>query len=441
MNQRDDRTFLEPQRMQEVLRRRLTRRSLLKGAGTGAAALGLGGLLAACGGGTSGGGGTNGGGGSTSSAFDVSQIYSGDPGSSINFANWPLYIDHAKDKNGNRYIPSLRNFTKETGIDVSYQEVIQDNTDFFGKLQPQLQAGDDTGWDIIVITNGREFTALTKLDWVYPLDPGKRPNFDANAAAWAKNPPYDPDNTHGMAWQSGITGIGVNDKLVKGSVTKLDDLANPDIVGVGKVGMLKNDMQDFVMINLGIDPTTSGPDEWKEAADWLRKQRDTGVVRQYYDQGYVDDLTAGNLSATMAWSGDVLYYKLWAGYDNLDFVFPDGGALLWIDNMMIPAHANNPVGAMELMDYYYKPEVATGVTEWVLYMSPVPATRDLIMKDSQAARDEGSKGYANKLEATANSPYLYPDDAFLARTKFGRDLKTDEERQEWDSIFLPITQA
>jgi spermidine/putrescine transport system substrate-binding protein len=425
-------SFLDPERVQRAMGMRLSRRSLLKGAGTGAAAFGLGGLLAACGGtGT----------GTTSASFDPAKIYSGQAGSKVNFANWPLYIDYAKDQNGNRYIPSLAEFTKQTGIDVNFQEVIQDNTDFFGKLQPQLKAGDDTGWDIIVITNGREFTALTQLNYVYPLDPTKHPNFDANAADWAKNPSYDPNNEHSMVWQSGLTGIGVNHDLVNGEVTKLDDLANPSIVGTGKVGMLKNDMQDFVMINLGIDPTTSGPNEWKEAAAWLLKQRDSGTVRQYYDQGYVDDLTGGNLSATMAWSGDVLYYKTWAGYDNLDFVFPEGGCLHWNDNMMIPAHAGNPVGAMELMDFYYRPEIAKMVTESVLYFSPVPATKDEILKDAAAAKQQGSKGLATKLENTANSPYLYPDEALLSRTSYGRDLPTDQERQEWDSIFLPITQA
>ena len=43
--------------------------------------------------------------------------------------------------------------------------------------------------------------------------------------------------------------------------------------------------------------------------------------------------------------------------------------------MMHPAGAQNPVGAMEVMDFYYNPEVATTVTEWVLYISPVPATK------------------------------------------------------------------
>ncbi len=424
--------------MQEIMRRRLTRRSVLRGAGMGVAGVSLASILAACGsdGGTGGGGGGGNGGG----GFDIGEIYAGEPGSSLNFANWPFYLDQAKDEGGSVYNPSLALFQERTGITVNYEDVINSNAEFFGRLRPILESGDSTGWDVIVITNGREFTALTKNEWVYPLDPARRPNFDANAAAWAKDPFYDPGNTYGMAWQSGITGIAYNTELANGPITKLDDLANPDKVGQGMVFMLSADMPSFVMINLGIDPTTSGPDEWKEAAAWLVKQRESGTVRAYGGNEYLDDFKQGNLSACMAWSGDVIYSNIWLGYDNLEFVFPEGGALLWIDNMMIPAGAENPVGAMEVMDFYYEPEVATMVTEWVQYMSPVPATQDLILQHAAEAQAEGSKGRANKLRASAESPYLYPDEEFLSRTAFDRPLETDEEVQEWDSIFLPISQ-
>jgi spermidine/putrescine transport system substrate-binding protein len=109
--------------------------------------------------------------------------------------------------------------------------------------------------------------------------------------------------------------------------------------------------------------------------------------------------------------------------------------------MLIPAGAQNPVGAMQVMDYFYDPAAATMVTEWVQYMSPVPATQELILADADQAEEDGDKGRANKLRASAESPYLYPDEAFLARTSFGRPLTTDDEVEEWDSIFLPISQG
>jgi spermidine/putrescine transport system substrate-binding protein len=414
-------------RLHEAMRRHLTRRRFLQAAGVGAAGIGLSSVLAACGE-KAGTGGTPRG------------LFEGPAEGEIDFANWPIYIDKAHDpETGERYIPSLRKFERETGIDVTYKEVIQENASFFGKLQPQLQAGQPTGWDIIVITNGWEFAALVKNGWVYELDRDKRPYFDKHATEWAADPPYDPKAKHSMVYQSGLTGIGVNHDLVEGEISTLDDLADPEKLPPDSVGMLKADMPDFVMINLGIDPLTSGPAEWREAADWLMMQRESGLVRQYYEQNYADDLTAGNLSATMAWSGDVLYYAVWEGYTNLEFVMPEGGAYFWTDNMMIPAGAEHPVGALMLMDFFYKPEVATMVQEWVDYMSPCEGTQERIREDAAAAEDRGWKGYASKLYQTADNEFLFPSEELLANTSFGRQLETDEEKAEWDSIFGPIS--
>jgi spermidine/putrescine transport system substrate-binding protein len=142
----------------------------------------------------------------------------------------------------------------------------------------------------------------------------------------------------------------------------------------------------------------------------------------------------------MAWSGDILYYGLWAGQSELQFILPEGGGLRWIDSMAIPMNAEHPVDAATFMDFYYQPEVAVMVTEWVLTMPPVEGVRDLVVADGEAALDEGYKGYGNKLLATAENRFTFPDDELLGATTFLRDLTTDEEREEWDAIFLPISQ-
>jgi spermidine/putrescine transport system substrate-binding protein len=142
----------------------------------------------------------------------------------------------------------------------------------------------------------------------------------------------------------------------------------------------------------------------------------------------------------MAWSGDIIYYSLY-GYPELEWIFPEGGAFLWTDNMMIPAGAANPVSALALMDFYYRPEPATMLQEWVNYMSPVAGTQELILADADAAEEEGSVGYANKLRATAENPYLFPSDELLSNSSFGRQLLSDDEKAEWDSIFEPISEG
>src|SRR3954468_10130620 len=121
----------------------------------------------------------------------------------LDFANWPLYID-VSEKNKNVH-PSIDMFTKQTGIKVKYSEVIQDDPSFFGKIQPQLAAGQNIGYDIIVITNGTYLDKLKQLDYLQALDQDAMKNFYANASDLVKNPSYDKGNTYTMAWQSGMT--------------------------------------------------------------------------------------------------------------------------------------------------------------------------------------------------------------------------------------------
>jgi spermidine/putrescine transport system substrate-binding protein len=419
---------IDPIRMRRAMHARLTRRTFMKGTGAGIAGISLASILAAC-------GGDNGPG-----AAPPTDVFKGEPGNLVHFANWPLYMDEGEDANGKVTYPSLDAFTKKTGIDVDYKDLINENAEFFGKLQPQFEAGDPTGWDIIVITNGRHLTALTQSGWVYELDPALRPNFEANAADFARDPVYDAANKHTMAWQSGITGIGVNLDKVNGSIESLDDLANPDKVGTDSVGMLREDMPNAAMIHLGIDPEASGPDEWNEAKAWLQHQKDAGTVRKYYTQGYIDDFKVGNLAASMAWSGDIEYYRVWEDKP-YQFVFPETGALLWIDNMMIPVGAANPVGAIQLMDWYYQPEIADMLTEYVLYMTPVKGVQDLMLENAKKYRDDGDEDTAKRTEESAHNQYLFPSDEFLAKTRWGRNLTTDDEVEEWDAIFDPISQS
>jgi spermidine/putrescine transport system substrate-binding protein len=187
------------------------------------------------------------------------------------------------------------------------------------------------------------------------------------------------------------------------------------------------------MINLGINPVESTPDQWKEAADWLTQLRDSDTFYNAYDQGYIDDLTAKNISGTMAWSGDVLYYKIWGGKP-FEFIMPAGGALLWIDNMLIPANSANPAGSLELMDFFYAPENAQMVTEWVLYMSPVPAVQQLIEEHSK--QETGL--LAEQLDATAQDPMLWPDEALLSKVSLGRPITNKDESEEWHNTFDTI---
>ncbi len=375
----------------------------------------------------------------TISASGAADLFAGDPSGKVNFANLTLYIDQAKDASGKVYNPSLRAFTKGTGIEVRYLEVIDDIESFAAEIQPHLASGGYTGYDVIM-TSRQALADQVQNGWLVRLDTAQRPNFTANAATWAKNPPWDDGNVYTMPWAGGFTGIAWNRDRVGGPLT-LDDLANPDKVGTSGVGMNPSEMPEFVMVNLGIDIASSGPEEWQAAADWLMHQRDSGTVRTYGGE-YLDDLTAGNLAAAMAWSGDISYASIWGGWPQLSFDFPtDGGGILWADNMAIPVGVEHPVDALELMDFYYRPEIAKLLFEWVYYPSPVDGVRELILEDAAKTKSEGNPAYAKKLEATARDPYSFPSNDVVAATQSFKTFENSNEQDAWNAIFLPISQG
>jgi spermidine/putrescine transport system substrate-binding protein len=410
----------DPALLRGLTQRRFSRRDLLRYAGTGAGAFALSSVLAACG--------VSGtkpkAKGSKGPSFDWSKVQKT---GQLNFANWPYYIDSA-----NRTHPTLDMFEKDTGIDLKYAPVIQDNESFFATIQPQLQAGQDTGYDIIVITNGLVLDTLQENEWLIPLDHSKTPNFNQYADPSVKNPSFDPGNRFTMAWQSGLTGIGWDPDQVKQlrpskpEITSFQDLM--DTAFKGKIGMFGDnlDLPNLTMIGLGIDPATSTPDDWRTAADALIKQRDSGVVRKYYVQDYIDALGNGDVAVTMAWSGDI-FQRNAEDNTNLQFTVPSEGAVIWTDNMMIPVNAAHPLDAITYMDYVYQPKIAALIADWVNYITPVPAARDIIL---------------NELEdpAVANSPLVFPEESDLANTHRYRVLKASE-RQEWTDTFTPIYQS
>ncbi|WP_127900095.1 polyamine ABC transporter substrate-binding protein [Solirhodobacter olei] len=345
------------------------------------------------------------------------------PTKELVFANWPYYID-VTDKGDH---PSLDAFTKKTGIKVKYLEVIQDNASFYAKIAPVLKAGQSIGNDIIVITNGWLLTEILMQDFAVPLWQEKVPNFFKNASPSVINPAYDPGNKHTMTWQSGITGIAYNPKLTGREITSFDDLWDPKFAG--HVGMMSDlyELGSAAMLKLGIEPTKSTPDDWKKAAAALKEQKDKGIVRQYYDQSYITALENGDTWISQAWSGDVFQAHA-KGFKDLKFIVPEQGGMIWHDNMLIPKGAANPLSALEWMNYYYTPEAAGTIEDYVNYICPVPSAQAYI-KD------------VIKDAAVADSPLVFPSQEMLSKVHDFYVFKSYDDNKAWTDTFGPIVQG
>ena len=432
------RGLTQPRLSQQASSQRgLSRRQLLRSAGTGAGALGIGAFLAACGvkGATTSSGSTPAGGVGTAAWWAKQKLHH-----TVNFANWPYYLDVLKGKH-----LSLEHFTQQTGIQVTYTEPISDNNAFYAKIRPSLSAKQPTGYDIIVMTNNSPpLGYLMNFGWLVPLDRSMMTNFNKYAGPLIKNPSWDPGNKYTMAWQSGWTAIGYNSSIIKDPGTSVDVLFDKKYSG--KIGMMSDpqELGSVGLLAIGVEPATSKESDWAKAAKKLKQQKSDGLVRAYYDQSYIDHLKNGDIVVSQVWSGDIFQADLNSKYRDLKLLVPSEGGMLWTDNMCIPMDAQNPKDAMTLMDFYYNPQVQAVVEYYNDYICPVPAAKTVLQSPSgwaQQALTKMKPEIGLPTSTTANAPTVFPTAQYIKNSRSYYQYKSQEELTAWNNLFLPITQG
>ena len=205
----------------------------------------------------------------------------------VNWSNWPEYID-VDDKT--QAHPTLDTFTKQSGIKVNYTEDVNDNDEFFAKIQPLLSKGADCGRDTFVPAPTGWSARLIRLGWVQKLDQANIPNIK-NLDPSLLHVPFDEGRVYSLPWQSGFTGIGYNPKSTGGEKIETIDQLLTDPKLKGKVTLL-TEMRDtvgLVMIELGIDPATFTDDQirrrHREDPDGRRCRPDRQLHGQRLRQG------------------------------------------------------------------------------------------------------------------------------------------------------------
>ncbi len=375
--------------------RNLSRRTVLSAAG----ALGLGGLLAACG--TGGTGGGNG----TAAGPAVTDISASDP--SLNWANWTLYLDYDDEK---KVYPTLEAFTQSSGISVNYAEDIDGNDTYYGKVQAQLKAGQDIGQDIFTLTDwmaGR----MIRQGYTQALDLENIPN-SANLLPSLQNVDFDPGREHSLTWQSGYAGIAWNKEKFPKGLRTVADLWDPQLKGRITVLDEMRDTMGLLMLNNGVDISGSwGTDEFHAALEVLSENIGNGQIRQVKGNSYKEDFISGDAIAGIVWSGDLVQMNF-ENNDQWEFVIPEAGGTLWSDNLMVPVASPRKTNAEKLMDYYYQPEVAAQVAAYVNFICPVTGAKEAMEKIDPSLME---------------NPLIFPAEEDLEKAYVFRSLDADEE--------------
>ena len=131
---------------------------------------------------------------------------------------------------------------------------------------------------------------------------------------------------------------------------------------------------------------TAKIDQILAAIDKIDKAADAGQFRRFTGNDYSTDLTKGNIWVALAYSGDIV--QLQSDNPDLKFVYPDEGAMLFTDNMMIPAKAEHIYAAETMMNFVYEPEIAAKLAIYVNYLSPVKGVKEIVEKTDPKHRQQ-----------------------------------------------------
>ncbi len=278
----------------------------------------------------------------------------------LNFYNWDTYIGET----------TLADFEARTGIRVR-MDLYADNDELFARLR----AG-NPGYDVIVPTN--DFVErMIAADMLMPLDRAAIPNM-ANIEPAFRDAAFDPGRRHSVPYMWGTMGIGYRKSRCDGVPDSWRWLYDSDRYS-GRCALLSEaaTVLGAAFKYMGY-PLNTGEPEVIAAAEKLIVAQKPHLKLFAPDNGQ-DLLLSGEVDIAMEWNGDIL--QVMAEDDDIAYVVPREGSILWEDTLAIPRGAPHPENAHAFINFILEAEAGAAIAETIRYATPNAAAKALLPVD------------------------------------------------------------
>ena len=315
----------------------------------------------------------------------------------VNVYNWSDYIEPTV----------LESFTQETGIKVQYE--VMDSNEL---LETKLLAG-RTGYDVVVPS--ASFLARQIKQSIYQkLDKSKLGNLgNLDPDITGRIAVFDPGNEYSVNYMWGTSGVAYNEEAIKAAMpdAPVDSFAmfwDPKVASkFAKCGIsvldAPSEVVGTVLIYLGKDANSEKPEDLAAAEKVLLAVRP--YIRTINSSAYIENLANGEICLALGWSGDVLQAKSRAEEAKKPFTIkyniPKEGAVMFFDNMAIPADAAHVKNAHIFINYMLRKEVAAKNSNFISFANSNAASWPLV--------DEAVKNNPGIFPTPEMMPKLVPD--------------------------------
>ncbi len=294
--------------------------------------------------------------------------------SELSVYNWADYIDEEL----------LAKYEEEYGVKIIY-DTFASNEDLLAKLQAGA-----TGYDVIVPSDYM-VAQMIELGLLAEINKDNIPNI-GNLDPKFMDAPYDPGNKYCLPYQWGTTGIAYSttvfaDETPDSWAYLFDPAMAEQWAEAGGINLL-NDQRELlgaVLKYLGYSVNDTDEKHLEEAKNVLLAIKP--YVKTFNSEGYDDELLIpGEVVISHAWSGDA-FLVMDETYDETTeesawgYAIPKEGAVIWQDNMCIPATSQRQATAEHFINFLLEPENSAAITNFTFYGSPNKAAEEFISAD------------------------------------------------------------
>ncbi len=240
-------------------------------------------------------------------------------------------------------------FTQEYGVQINY-EVYNSSEEAIENMH------NGEIYDLVVMEN-QYIPNLIAGGLLAEIDYRNVHNFK-NISANFRNLNYDPDNKHSVPYNWGSTGILVRSDLVSQPISHWADLWDPRYAGQVAMWELPRYTLGVSLKSLGYSVNTENPDELEIALQHLLELK-PNAAWLYEEDTSADIVVSGAAVLAVGWA-----YDVWAAQEqdeNVIYVLPQEGPILWGDNFIIPANSPRKYTAEVFLNFLLRPEISARI--------------------------------------------------------------------------------
>jgi spermidine/putrescine transport system substrate-binding protein len=237
-------------------------------------------------------------------------------------------------------------FTQEYGVQVRYMSYNSQE-----EAVENIRNGEV--YDLVVMEN-QYVPALIAEGLLAEIDYRHVPNFK-NISANFRDLNYDPENKHSVPYSWGTTGLLVRSDLVSQPISHWSDLWDSRYAGQVALWELPRYTLGIALKSLGYSVNTENPAELEITLQHLLELK-PNAAWLYEEETSADIVVSGEAVMAAGWAYDV--WQAQEQDENVIYVLPWEGAILWGDNFVIPANSPRKYTAEVFLNFLLRPEIS-----------------------------------------------------------------------------------